>query len=75
MLDRDLISEESCRAGAGMSYQGLIRVQFQGEGLPQEERQFLLDYLGFGFRPGPGGGAGAAGPQGLIDVLASVVLR
>ncbi len=51
MLNSDLISEESCRAGAGMSYQGLIRVQFQGEGLPQEERQFLLDYLGFGFRP------------------------
>jgi len=51
VLDGDLIAEKPRRTGAGVGDQGLGLVQPQGEGLPQERRQFGLDLLGFGLRP------------------------
>jgi hypothetical protein len=51
VLDDDVIAEEPRRLGAGAGDQGLIRVEFQGEGLSQEPCQFRLDLLGFGLRP------------------------
>jgi hypothetical protein len=46
VLDDDVIAEEPRRLGAGVGDQGLIRVEFQGEGLSQEPCQLRLDLLG-----------------------------
>ena len=51
VLDGDVVAEEPRRLGAGVGDQGLIRVEFQPEGLPEERRQLGLDLLGFGLRP------------------------
>jgi hypothetical protein len=52
VLDADVIAEEPRRLAAGVRDQGLFRVQFQSEGLPEELRYPGLDFLGFGLRPG-----------------------
>jgi hypothetical protein len=51
VLDGDLVAEKPRRASAGVGDQRLVRMEFQGEGLPQEPCQLGLDLLGFGFRP------------------------
>ena len=51
VLDDDVVAEEPRRLAAGVGDQGLVLVQFQPEGLPEEPRQFGLDLLGFGLRP------------------------
>jgi len=48
VLDDDLVAEEPRRAGAAVGDQGLVLVQFQGEGLAQERCQVRLDLFGFG---------------------------
>jgi hypothetical protein len=52
VLNADVIADESCRARAGVGDQGLVLVEFQPEGLPEEPRQPGLDLLSFGLRPG-----------------------
>ena len=52
VLDDDVVAEEPCRLAAGVADQGLVLVQFQPEGLPEEPAQVGLDLLGFGLRPG-----------------------
>jgi len=52
VLDGDVITEEPRPLAAGVRGQGLGRVEFQPEGLPEELRQPGLDLLGFGPRPG-----------------------
>ena len=51
VLDGDLITEESCRAGTGVGDQRLFLGQFQLEVIAQELRQSDFDLLGFGLRP------------------------
>jgi hypothetical protein len=51
VLDGDVIAEEPRPLGAGVGDQGLARVEFQFEGLPEELRQTGLDLLGVGLRP------------------------
>ena len=50
VLDDDVIAEEPRRLGAGVGDQGLVLVQVQPEGLPEERRQPGLYLLGFGLR-------------------------
>ncbi|MGH3276001.1 MAG: hypothetical protein ACRDNZ_16955, partial [Streptosporangiaceae bacterium] len=50
--DDDLVTEEPCRAGAGMGDQGLALGQFQLEVITQERGEAGLDLLGPGFGPG-----------------------
>jgi hypothetical protein len=52
VLDDDVVAEEPRRLGAGVADQGLVLVQFQPEGLPEEPGQLGLDLLGFGLWPG-----------------------
>jgi hypothetical protein len=52
VLDGDVIAEESRPLAAGVRDQGLVLVEFQSEGLPEERRQLCLDLFGFGLRPG-----------------------
>jgi len=52
VLDDDVVAEKPRRLGAGVGDQGLVRVKFQPEGLPEETGQSGLDLIGFGFRPG-----------------------
>jgi hypothetical protein len=52
VLDDDVIAEEPRWLGAGVGDQGLVLVQFQSEGLPEERGQPGLDVLSFGLRPG-----------------------
>ena len=51
VLDLDVVAEEPRRLAAGVGDQGLLLVQFQPEGLPEERGQPGLDLLGFGLRP------------------------
>jgi hypothetical protein len=51
VLDGDVIAEEPCSLAAGMCDQGLGRVKFQSEGLPEEQRDPGLDLLSFGLWP------------------------
>ena len=51
VLDGDVIAEEPRPLAAGVGDQGLVLVEFQSEGLPEELRQPGLDLLGFGLRP------------------------
>ncbi len=46
-----MVAEEPRRLGAGVADQGLVLIQFQPEGLPEEPGQSGLDLLGFGLRP------------------------
>ena len=52
VLDGDVVAEEPRWLAAGAGDQGLGRVEFQSEGLPEERRDPGLDLLGFGLRPG-----------------------
>jgi hypothetical protein len=52
VLDDDVVAEEPRWLAAGAGDQGLGRVEFQSEGLPEEPREPGLDLLGFGLRPG-----------------------
>jgi len=52
VLDGDVIAEEPRWLAAGAGDQGLGRVEFQSEGLPEELCDLGLDLLGFGLRPG-----------------------
>jgi hypothetical protein len=52
VLDDDVVAEEPRRLGAGVGDQGLVLVEVQPEGLPEEPGQLGLDLLGFGLRPG-----------------------
>jgi hypothetical protein len=49
--DADVIAEEPRPLGAGVRDEGLVLVEFQSEGLPEELRQPGLDLPGFGLRP------------------------
>jgi hypothetical protein len=48
VLDDDVVAEEPRWLAAGAGDQGLGRVEFQSEGLPEEPREPGLDLLGFG---------------------------
>ena len=50
--DGDVIAGEPRPLGAGVGDQGLVLVQLQSEGFPEERRQPGPDLLGFGPRPG-----------------------
>jgi hypothetical protein len=47
----DVIAEEPSPLAAGVRDEGLVLVEFQFEGLPEELRQPGLDLFGFGLRP------------------------
>jgi hypothetical protein len=52
VLGTDVVAEEPRPLGACVGDQGLVPVQFQGEGIAQEPFQFSSDFLGLGFRAG-----------------------
>ena len=51
MSNGDLVAEESCRAGTGMSDQRLLFRQFQSEFVTEELSEALLDLLASAFGP------------------------